>query len=140
MQMSFFLSIFFQRDGSHGGNLYERELRMALELVMPRWGLVTYCSPLQTVCVPLRTCSLPAFCVCHLSESPERKVWKFKKLKLAESKVKSSLTQRALGAAVQDVTDSQAQPWPSGAAARVPMKAPFWNSSALMAYMSRKLA
>lgn len=41
-----FLTIFFQRDRSHAGNLYKREGRMALELVVQRCFLVAYCSHL----------------------------------------------------------------------------------------------
>lgn len=103
---------------------------------MPRWGLVTYCSvfPSELVLFQLSVCA-----ICQSLLKGKFRGLNGQKLKLAESKVKSPLTQRTLGAAVQDVTDAQAQPWPSGATARVPVKAPFWNSSALMAYMSRKL-
>lgn len=78
-------------------------------------GLVAQCSYLQTVCVSLRTCSVPAFCVSFVSLLKGKfRSSNAQKPKLAEARVKSSHIQCPPGAAVQGTTDSPAQSQPPG--------------------------
>lgn len=78
-----FLTVFFQRDGSHAGNLYKREGRMALELVVQRCFLVAYCSHLvprslfTTNCVQIVMISYFQACCMSLVHLTKR-VQKFK--------------------------------------------------------------
>lgn len=98
-----FLSSFFQRDGSRGGNLYKREVGMGLVM---GFGRIMQ-SP--TNCVSLSQNLFSSSFLCLICQSPLKGQFRSlnaQKLKLPEAKVKSPHTQSTLGAAVQDMTGS----------------------------------
>lgn len=110
---TFFLSIFFQRDGSHGG-AFIKEKGGWNQWCQDGFGS-TMQSPANCVCFSQNLLCPSFLCViCQSLLKGKFRSSNAQKPKLAEARVKSSHIQCPPGAAVQGTTDLPAQSQPPG--------------------------